>query len=151
MSDRDVGRLDGREFEILRGVADALIPAAHGMPSAASVVDERRVAFVLDARPDLEDPLRRALRPELGSAIDARLRALETDSEALGALQLVIVAAYYTDVDVRRRIGYPGQVARPVDPLAFPEYVAEGLIDGVVERGPIWRDPDHRDGTLGRA
>jgi hypothetical protein len=141
MSAHGADRLDAREFDALREMADTLIPAAHGMPSAASVIDERRLAFLLDARPDLEAPLRSALRPELAPTTAGRLRALEADPEALAALQLAIVAAYYADADVRRRIGYPGQIARPVDPLAFPEYVAEGLLDAVVERGPIWRDP----------
>lgn len=142
MSDHDIGRFDARELDALSAIADVLIPAAHGMPSAASVIDRARLAFVLDARPDLEVALHSALRPELGSVIPGRLRVLENEPEVLEALQLAIVGAYYADGDVRRRIGYPGQVARPVDPHAYPDYVAEGLLDPIVERGPIWRDPD---------
>ena len=43
-------------------VADHLIPAAHGMPSAGDVVSDVRLRFVLGARPDLIEPLRAALR-----------------------------------------------------------------------------------------
>ena len=72
----------------------------------------------------------------------ARLAALaEHDPEALAALQLVIVAGYYTDADVRDRLGYQGQVAKPVTALDYPAYLEEGLLDRVIERGPIWRDP----------
>jgi hypothetical protein len=56
-------------------------------------------------------------------------------------LQLVIVGAYYTDRDVRDRIGYPGQVAITVRSWEYPQYLEEGLIDAVLARGPVWRDP----------
>jgi hypothetical protein len=43
---------------------------------------------------------------------------------------------------VRAAIGYPGQLAKPVTAFDYPAYIAEGLIDQMLERGPIWRDPD---------
>jgi hypothetical protein len=129
----------------LAAVADHLIPAAHGMPSAAAVVTEARLAFVVRSRPDLLEPLRRALGSELGDDPVDRLATLtEHDPEALAALQLVIVASYYTDESVRERIGYQGQVAKPVSALDYPAYLEEGLLDRVLERGPIWRDPAGR-------
>jgi len=125
----------------LAAVADRLIPAAHGMPSAGAVVDEERLRFVLNARPDLIEPLRAALGA--GPAdVDARLDMLARDNpQALGALQLVIVAGYYTDKTVRELIGYPGQMALSLRSWELPEYLEEGLIDAVLARGPIWRDP----------
>ena len=125
----------------LAAVADRLIPAAHGMPSAGAVVDEERLRFVLNARPDLIEPLRAALGA--GPAdVDARLDMLARDNpKALGALQLVIVAGYYTDKTVRELIGYPGQMALSLRSWELPEYLEEGLIDVVLARGPIWRDP----------
>ena len=123
-------------------IADRLIPAAHGMPSAAEVVDDARIRFVLDARPDLAEPLDAALRAELGDDPDARLEALERDDPAaLAALQLVLVGGYYTDTRVRELIGYPGQLAIPVDASAALPYVEEGLVDALLARGPVWRDP----------
>jgi hypothetical protein len=41
------------ERATLAAIADRLIPAAHGMPSAADVVGDDRLRFVLTARPDL--------------------------------------------------------------------------------------------------
>jgi hypothetical protein len=123
-------------------VADRLIPEAHGMPSAGVVVDEGRLRFVLGARPDLVEPLRAALRPELGDDPAARLAALERDeAENHGALLLAVVGGYYTDKGVRERLGYPGQEAKQLYSWKYPEYLAEGLIDKVLARGPIWRDP----------
>lgn len=134
--------LGGERRALFAVLADHLIPAAHGMPSAAEVVDDERLGFVLGARPDLLEPLSEALRPELGTDPAGRLGALERDEPAhLAALQLVIVGGYYTDSGVRELIGYPGQLAIEVHPWERPAYLEEGLIDAVVARGPVWRDP----------
>ncbi len=124
-------------------IADRLIPAAHGMPSAADVVREDRLRFVLRARPDLAEPFAAALRPELGDDVEARLATLERDEPAnLAALQLVLVGGYYTDKGVREAIGYPGQLAIEVRSWEIPPYLEEGLIDAVLARGQVWRDTD---------
>lgn len=136
--------LDPERRKVFRDVASHLIPAAHGMPAAGDVVDDRRLAFVLRARPDFVDALRAALRPELPADPGSRLAALAVDeTDRVAALQLAVVAGYYADAGVRAAIGYPGQVAKPVSAFDYPAYIAEGLIDQVLERGPIWRDPDH--------
>lgn len=125
-----------------RAIADLLIPAAHGMPSAASVVTDDRLRFVFTARPDLLEPFRAALRAELGDDPAARLATLERDDPtSLSALQLVLVAGYYTDRAVRELIGYPGQMAIEVRSWEVPPYLEEGLIDALLARGPVWRDP----------
>jgi hypothetical protein len=137
-----VTRLSPTERATLAAVADHLIPAAHGMPSAADVVTDDRLDFVLTHRPDLADPLKASLRPELGSDLTNRLQALSSEPANLAALQLAIVAGYYTDRRVRELIGYPGQEAIEVKSWLYPEYLEEGLIDAVMARGPVWRDPD---------
>ena len=139
--------IDADRLATLTMVADHLIPAAHGMPSAAEIVSGSQVRFVLRSRPDLAAPLHRALHPELGPDPQGRLDELaKHDPEAHAAVQLTVVAGYYTDPEVRARIGYPGQESRPVNALDYPAYVAEGLLDAVVRRGPIWRDPSAQPG-----
>lgn len=133
--------LDDRERATFAGIADHLVPAADGMPSAAEVVDDARLAFVLRARPDLADPLKAALREELGSDVAARLASLADEPVNLSALQLSIVGGYYTDKRVRELIGYPGQMALELRSWEYPPYLEEGLIDAVLARGPVWRDP----------
>jgi hypothetical protein len=134
--------LDPTARATLEAIADHLIPAAHGMPSAADVLTDDRIRFVLEARPDLEEPLRMALRPGLGPEVAGRLVALESDEpDNLGALHLVIVGGYYTDKRVRELIGYNGQEAIEVKSWLLPPYLEDGLIDKVLERGPVWRDP----------
>jgi hypothetical protein len=122
-------------------IADQLIPQAHGMPSAAEIDSDDRIMFVLRSRPDLEDPLRAALRADLGSDVQSRLSKLVNEPTNLAALQLTIVAGYYTDKRVRDLIGYPGQMALDVKSWLVPEYLEEGHIDAVLARGPVWRDP----------
>jgi hypothetical protein len=130
------------ERAALAAVADRLIPAAHGMPSAAEVLSDERLRFVLNARPDLAEAVRSALRAGLGEDPQSRLDALGRDDPAvLGALQLLIVGAYYTDRRVRELIGYPGQEALTIRTWELPPYLEEGLIDAVLARGAIWRDP----------
>jgi len=134
--------LDDGARATFASIADLLIPAAHGMPSAAEVVGDDRLRFVLGARPDLVDGLKVALRPELGDDPHARLDALARDEPAnLAALQLVLVSGYYTDKRVRELIGYPGQMALELRSWEYPAYLEEGLIDAVLARGPVWRDP----------
>lgn len=142
MNQDPLSTIDEQARSAFAAVADHLIPAGHGMPTAGDVVDEGRLRFVLAARPDLTEPLRMALRADLGDDPTARLAQLERDEpECHQALQFVIVAGYYTDATVRERIGYPGQEARPVKAWKYPEYLEEGLTDQVVARGPIYKDP----------
>jgi hypothetical protein len=134
--------LDQRELATLAAVAEHLIPAAGDMPSAAAVVGADRLEFVLRARADLAEPLRAALAAHLGDDPQVRLDRLGLeDPAALGALQLAIVGGYYTDRRVRELIGYPGQVAIELRSWEYPAYLEEGLIDAVLARGPVWRDP----------
>jgi hypothetical protein len=128
----------------LAAIADVLIPAAHGMPAAGEVgVAEAQLDRVLRARPDLAEPLQRGLDALAPTGAGEALRALERlegqDAEAHGALLTTIVGGYYIHPEVRRRLRYDGQEPREVRPEIIPNYVDEGLLDGVVERGSIFR------------
>jgi hypothetical protein len=80
-------------------------------------------------------------RADLGRTA-ARLAELERDEpDHHAALLLAVVGGYYTDQDVRDRLGYPGQVAKELYSWQYPVYLEEGLIDRVLARGPIWKDP----------
>jgi hypothetical protein len=130
------------QYAILGAIADQLIPEAHGMPSARDVIDEKRLRFVLAARPDLLEPLVAALDSGLPTDPAARTAALEHDApNNLAALVSTVVFAYYTDKGVRDRLGYPGQQAITIQSWKYPQYLEEGLIDQVLARGAIWRDP----------
>jgi hypothetical protein len=141
--DDPLAALDTDARAAFSAVAGHLIPEAHGMPSAADVIGDARLRFVLTTRHDLLEPLRAALRPGLGQDATARLATLERDEpDAYAALVSTVVFAYYTDRDVRERLGYPGQEARQLYSWKVPDFIEEGLTDRVLARGPIWRDPE---------
>jgi len=141
LDDDPLATLDPDARAAFSTVAGHLIPAAHGMPSAADVIGDARLRFVLTTRPDLVGPLRAALRPGLGEDAAARLAVLEQEPDHLAALLQTVVFGYYTDRDVRDRLSYPGQEAKQLYSWKVPEYVDEGLIASVQARGPVWRDP----------
>ena len=142
MSDDPLAAFDPAARAAFTAVAEQLIPAAHGMPSAGEIVGGARLAFVLRARPDLLEPLREALRPGLGADAPSRLATLEREApELLGVLQQVVVFGYYTDKGVRDLLGYPGQEAKTLYSWKVPDFIEEGLTDQVLARGPVWRDP----------
>jgi hypothetical protein len=117
--------------ERLAALADALIPAESGMPSASQAgAAGEWLDAVLGARPDLEAPL----------AATAALDPAEVrrDPAAWGALTAAVTAAYYMNPDVRERIGYAGQRAIPFDP-DHEDYLEDGLLDSVKARGPVYR------------
>jgi hypothetical protein len=134
--------------ERLRAFADVLIPAAHGMPSAGEVgVADGQLDKVLNVRPDLAEPLARAVAdvdPADHETSLSRLR--DGDREAHDALLLVVAGGYYIDADVRRRIGYDGQQPVEVRPEIIPNYVEEGLIEPLLARGPVYRTVDDVEG-----
>jgi hypothetical protein len=128
----------------LTRIADELIPAGEGMPAAGEVdVGGTQLDLVLRTLPDLQPHLVRALSwsepPDSGIEWVRRLQV--EDADAYVALTVAIVAAYYTHSEVRRLLDYPGQLGKPVL-IEYPEYVTEGLLDAVLERGPIYRNPE---------
>ena len=130
--------------ERLRQFADMLIPAAHDMPAASEVgVADKQLDAVLAVRPDLAAPLARALAEADPADYEGTLgRLLARDPEAHDALLLIIAGGYYIDPGVRRLIGYDGQQPVEVRPEIIPNYVEEGLVEPLLERGPIYRPVD---------
>jgi hypothetical protein len=128
--------------ERLAAIAQGLIPAAEGMPAASEIdISGRQLDLVLRSRPDLIHDLLRAVSQveEVGDPISWMDRLRKDDPPAHEALAVAIVAGYYMHPEVKSRLGYPGQVSQEVNAGAFPEYVSEGLLERVVERGPIYR------------
>jgi hypothetical protein len=66
-------------------------------------------------------------------------RLAGADPSAHDALVTTIVAGYYLHPEVKRRLGYPGQVGEAVGADSYPDYVDDGLLERVYERGPIYR------------
>jgi hypothetical protein len=122
-------------------LADALIPAGDGMPSATEAgAAGRWLDEVLAARPDLAIPLGGVAPATAGLEPAEAIAALpERDPAAWAAFTTAVPAAYFMNPDVRARLGYPGQQAVPIDPDAPPDYLEDGLLDSVRARPPVYR------------
>ena len=132
--------------ELLRArlvrIADSLIPGTEAMPAPGSLdIGGRQLDVVLASRPDLADGIRRALEAagEADDPIAWVQRLAGADPSAHDALVTAVVAGYYLHPEVQRRLGYPGQVADVVLADSYPDYVHDGLLERVYERGPIYR------------
>ena len=114
--------------ERLARLADQLIPAESGMPSASQAgATGEYLDAVLRVRPDLEAPLAAA------GQLDR-----DRDPEGFAALTAAITAAYYMNPEVRERVGYVGQQAIPFDP-DHEDYLEDRLLDSVKSRPPVYR------------
>jgi hypothetical protein len=127
------------ERATLERLADRLIPAGDGMPAASEAgVAGRWLDVVLQARPDLVDPLLAVLRGAAGEDPGAAIDRL-VDDGGFNVLAEVVPNAYYMNPDVRERIGYPLQQAVPIDPDDGTDDEALALIASVRGRGTIFR------------
>jgi hypothetical protein len=139
----NVNLLTNADRATFRTIADVLLPA-HGKLPAAGTVDIGGVWLdrALAARPDLRDDVLRGLRlvaREQGRSAAETL--LAKDGSAFDAIGLAATGAYFMADEVRQKLGYPGQESLVYDPYAVPEYEANGMLDRVRARGPIYRLP----------
>lgn len=124
----------------LGAIADQLIPAGGGMPSASEAgVSGQYLDQVLKSLPDLSDALDTVLASVEGLEAAEALAVLRADPAGWGVLTAVVPGAYFMNPDIREAIGYPGLERRPIDADAEPDYLADGLLDSVVARGPVYR------------
>lgn len=130
--------LDDGTRNCYAGLADVLVPAQSGMPSATEAgVPSTHIERALSFRPDLVDAFVEALslvaHVEPVHGID--LLAAKHPEE-FAALTLLTTGAYYLSEDVRSKLllasGQPKPVHEDLD-----EYV--DLLEKVVERGQLFR------------
>ncbi|MCC6223505.1 MAG: hypothetical protein IT201_08450 [Thermoleophilia bacterium] len=145
-----MAELTSSQRSALSVLADVLVPAHDGLPAASEAdAGGKWLARVLAARPDLEAELVRVLAGAAGREPAAELRRLEReDRTGFETLALVVTSSYFLSPKVRRRIGYPGQVASPPYPDESDYHLRDGLLDPVLERGSIYRPtPGSEDGA----
>jgi hypothetical protein len=134
------------ELATLLAAADALIPAGPGVPSAA--IAPGYVAWLdraLAARSDAFETIVTAAGRLQGIAapelLDALRRMSADEPELFHDLSAVLAGAYLMVPEVRAAIGYPGQVRRPAAFDEAAEEIMSGILDPVIERGPIYVEP----------
>ena len=141
MTDLPAEGLDNALRDRLERIADVLVPAYEDMPAASSVgITGDLLDRALRARPDLGADCRRAV---IGCADPPSPEALEQlaaeDPDGFSALMVLVLGGYYMSTDVRKLLHYAGQEALRIDIGELPAYIEEGLLDEVIDRGPIYR------------
>lgn len=131
----------------LAKIADIAFPRTSEMPSASDVgLAERLVDRALNAVPSLTSELREALAKMDGADEAAFLALRDTQPTLFKSFMLVMGSAYFMSPDVRDRIGYHGQEAKKIDIYEVPEYLEDGRLERVIERGPLWIDAPGEEG-----
>ena len=127
------------ERQLFATLADLLIPAGNGFPSASEAgVANEGLDHLLTVRPDLLDCLKSLLLRSKERSPSEFLRELQTDDPAaFGVLAESVPGAYFLNPDVRAKLKYDGQSARPID--SREDYLDDGLLQSVIDRGPIYR------------
>ena len=127
------------ERALLARLADVLIPPGESALSAAQAdVAGRWLDAVLAARPDLAGSLKAILANAGGRDPAIVVSAwAKDDPAAFGTLAEISAGAYFMNPSVREAIGYTGQGPHPIDP--HPDYLDDGLLQSVIDRGPIYR------------
>ena len=132
--------LSGADREVYGRLADELIPAASDMPSASQAdVPSRWIDEALRVRPDLMDDLRVAIDVGSGNKAAEAVALLHAKHPAVfDSIGTLTAGAYFLNPEVRRLIGYPGQVPVPIRD-DVDSYI--DMLANVVERGQIYRKP----------
>jgi hypothetical protein len=125
----------------LAALADALIPAGDGMPSASEAgVAGEWLDAVLAAEPGFGPALASVLEAADVADPAGALRRIETtDPAGWGTLTTVVAGAYFLNPEIAAKVGYPGRRAIPVDAEPGHDWLEDGLLDSVKSRGPIYR------------
>jgi hypothetical protein len=131
-------KLSETDRGLLAEVADLLIPAGNGMPSASEAgVANQGLAVVLESRPELEGAIRSVLesgRGQTGLEFLARLK--NSDPAGFAVLTEIVAGAYFMNAQVRAALGYSGQAPKPINET---EEIEAALLNPVLKRGAIYR------------
>jgi hypothetical protein len=133
--------LDVAQKKRLADFADQLISGGAGLPSASAAdVQGAWMDRTLAARPDLAEVIIEVIKGENDPTIELE-RLRREDSGMFSRFAFAVSGAYLMNPRVRDLLGLPGNAPKP-NP-AFPDeadhYLANGILNPVIERGPIYR------------
>lgn len=119
---------------LFEAMADLLIPADPDMPSASQAnVGTSGLTQVLQFRPELRSQIEGVLDNCESKPAEPALKSLAPADFATFAE--VVASAYFMNEEVRARLHYQGQRAKPI----VPEEIDPALLKPVLDRGPIYR------------
>ena len=122
-------------------LGDVLIAGGAGLPSASGAeVPTQWIDRVFAVRPDMHAAVLAVL--DLHGDPATVITALRTEDPDLFSLfAFAIAGAYLINPRIRRELGYPGPapVKNPALPDEADAYLEDGILDVVINRGPIYR------------
>jgi choline dehydrogenase-like flavoprotein len=136
----------------LAALADVLIPAAGELPSWSEADPNGKwLDKAVAARPDLVPLLADVLDEAAGKQPEPEVRRLHAEDRArFDELALVIQGAYYMNLKIRKRIKFPGQGKRQPFPDEADYDLRDGILDEVIARGLIHKQPPPQTVPNGR-
>ena len=135
--------LSDSEHATLLRIADTLIPESGPNPKASDARDfVPYLHLALAARADVFETVLKAVG-ELANVPDNDLRhALKRmwreDKVTFDPLSSIVAGAYFMSPQVKELIGYPGQHRDPAGLEDAANELETGILDPVIERGPIY-------------
>lgn len=137
--------LKTEEIRTAARLADALCASnMHPVaPPSGCAEFEAMLGVALAARSDVFDQVTDVIRRGTDAPDAAEwLRALSVeDPAAFEPLSSVLAGAYLMIPEIQAYVGYPGQGRNPAPPTQIADELEDGLLDPVIERGPIYRVP----------
>jgi hypothetical protein len=141
---------DADQRAALAALADVLIPAGDGFPSASEAgVASEGLDQVISFQPGIEAGLMNVLeQSKTRPPVEAVVELQKNHPAAFGVLAEFVAGAYFLNPVVRARLGYAGQGPVPISP--HPDYLDDGLLQSVLSRGPVYRPtPGTKRGSQG--
>ena len=131
--------LDAHQRAALAALADVLIPAGDGFPSASQAgVAAEGLDQVISFQPEIATALMKVLEQSKDrTPAEAVVNLQKNHPTAFGVLAEFVAGAYFLNPLVRARLGYAGQGPVPISP--HPDYLDDGLLQSVLSRGPVYR------------
>lgn len=135
--------LNAEEFDRLRRLANLLLPATAKLPAVGSVAGyDTLVATAIDAASVALGDVRSALAA-LPVHLDwpAMRRFAEAQPKHFENLALIASGSYVMSPEVLTRLGFPAERRNPAGAMDAADEYETGILDPVVNRGPVFRDP----------
>ncbi|MGM4985921.1 MULTISPECIES: hypothetical protein [Rhizobium] len=133
-----------RELQTLRIIADTLIPQEGDFRSGSSVAEFNelvtKAAAILDKHFEMLTALLEVLGFTPATEMWARLRRLaDEDGDGFYILSTLIVGAYIYSDEMKAELNYPVPHRNPPGLFDAADELSNGILDPVIERGPIYR------------
>jgi hypothetical protein len=140
---RAASLLNAQQRARLHAVADILVPAEGATPSASTTPGfDAWLDRALDARSEVVTELASILDGLDSEDLEQALRRMDRERpDNLRLLAQVAAGAYFMMPSTLENVGYPGQHRAPAGLTEAADELETGILDSVIGRGPIWRQP----------